>query len=83
MRRILTVAEFRELCLKEPYPYVGLITHDLAVREQNEELMETLELLVTALEDQNPQPQMSMSVRVNMSNARKAIAKVRGESVKA
>jgi hypothetical protein len=43
MRRILTVAEFRELCLKEPYPYVGLITHDLALRERDKELLETLE----------------------------------------
>jgi hypothetical protein len=38
-----------------------------------DDLLETLTFLVSALESQNPQPQMSMSVRINMSNARKLI----------
>jgi hypothetical protein len=42
---------------------------------QNAALVEALTFLVDALESQNPQPQMSMSVRINLSNARKLIAK--------
>jgi hypothetical protein len=42
------------------------------------EVLEQLAMLVSALESQKPQPQMSMSVRVNMSNAHKLLAKLQG-----
>jgi hypothetical protein len=80
-RRILTVAEFRELCLKEPYPYIGLITHDLALREQNRELWEALE----AIRDINLSlgDDISPVLEVALLRIEKLIAKAHGESVKA
>jgi hypothetical protein len=79
MRRVLSVADFRELCLKEPYPYIGLISHDLALREQNKDLLvalvETRHNIATNMGLRNEYQELDATIE--MLDA--AIAKAKGE----